>query len=131
LIADNGDLVTQVYGVDDIEATRDTGRSGIILGFQNTSPIEDRLEYVSLFAELGVRVIQLAYNTMNFVGSGCYETHDGGLSDFGRDLVTEMNRLGILVDLSHVGVRTGSDAIAASSQPVAFTHVCATAFKPH
>lgn len=125
------DRILQVYDAEDILLAQGTGRSGVILGFQNSSPIEDKLEYLELFHELGVRVIQLTYNTMNFVGSGCYEGVDGGLSDFGRDAIAEMNRLGILVDLSHVGLRTAREAIAASTVPVAFTHVCPSALKEH
>ena len=67
--------------------------------------------------------MQLTYNTQNLVGSGCWEGHDGGLSDFGRDVIDEMNRLGILIDLSHVGSKTSEDAISYSKRPVAYTHV--------
>ena len=68
--------------------------------------------------------MQLTYNTQNLVGSGCWESRDGGLSDFGRDVVDEMNRLRILIDLSHVGPRTSDDAIRHSKAPVAYTHCC-------
>jgi membrane dipeptidase len=66
--------------------------------------------------------VQLTYNTQNLVGSGCYEQRDSGLSDFGRDVLAEMNRLGILCDLSHVGAKTSEDAILASKQRVAYSH---------
>ncbi|MGH8428908.1 MAG: membrane dipeptidase, partial [Solimonas sp.] len=102
---------------------KEDGKVGIILGWQNACGIEDRLDLLPLYKELGVSVIQLTYNTQNLVGSGCWEEHDGGLSGFGREVVDSMNRLGILVDLSHVGPRTSSDAIAYSKRPCAYTHV--------
>ncbi len=102
-----------------------------MLGWQNTSPIEDDLRRLSLFHELGLRIVQLAYNTQNFVGSGCYESRDSGLSDFGRDVVAELNRLGIVIDLSHVGPLTAREAALASERPVSFTHVCPSALKRH
>jgi membrane dipeptidase len=129
--AENSDLVRQVYSTEDILAAKQEGRVGIILGWQNTSPIEDKLYYLSLFKELGVGIVQLTYNTANWVGGGCYESTDYGLTDFGRDVVAELNRLGILIDLSHCGTKTAADAIAASEQPVAYTHVCPSALHPH
>ena len=84
-----------------------------------------------LFRDLGVRVMQLTYNTQNLVGSGCWESRDSGLSDYGRDVIDLMNELGILVDLSHVGDTTSSDAIAHSKKPVAYTHCFPNAIMDH
>ena len=81
--------------------------------------------------DAGVGIAQLAYNTQNLVGSGCYESHDSGLSDFGRDVVDEMNRLGILIDLSHVGAKTSDDAIRYSKKPVAYSHCLPSGLKDH
>jgi membrane dipeptidase len=128
-IRDHSDLLMQVYSVDDILHAKETGRTGIILGFQNVSAFEDRLDYIGLFKELGVGIAQIAYNTQNLVGTGCYETRDGGLSDFGQEVIAEMNRLGILCDLSHVGPKTSEDVIKASKKPCAYTH-CAPAARP-
>ena len=121
---EHDDLITQVHCAADIRRAKSEGRVGIVLGWQNTSGIEDDLGNLVLFRDLGVRVMQLTYNTQNLVGSGCWESRDGGLSDFGRDVIDEMNRLGILVDLSHVGARTSEDAIRHSKSPVAYTHCC-------
>lgn len=121
---EHDELIVQVRTVDDIRAAKASNRVGIILGWQNTSGIDDDLNNLILFHDLGVRVMQLTYNSQNLVGSGCWESRDGGLSDFGRDVVDEMNRLGILVDLSHVGPRTSDDAIKHSKVPVAYTHCC-------
>jgi membrane dipeptidase len=79
---------------------------------------------------MGVRVVQLCYNTQNLVGTGCYE-RDGGLSDFGREVITEMNRVGIMVDLSHVGGNTSSEAIAFSKKPVCYSHCLPSGLKEH
>lgn len=128
---DNADLITQVYTTQDIARAKREGKTGIILGWQNSSAIEDRIEYLPLFHELGLRIVQLTYNTQNWVGSGCYESRDSGLSDFGRDVLAEMNRLGILCDLSHVGAKTSEDAILASKQRVAYSHCLPAGLKAH
>jgi membrane dipeptidase len=121
---EHADLIRPVLTTDDIRRAKEEGRVGIILGWQNTSGIDDDIRNLELFRDLGVRVMQLTYNTQNLVGAGCWETTDGGLSDFGRNVVDEMNRLGILIDLSHVGPKTSSDAIKHSQSPVAYTHCC-------
>jgi len=128
---DNADLITQVYTTADIHRAKREGRTGIILGWQNITGIEDQLPFLALFKELGVGVMQIAYNTQNFVGSGCYEKHDGGLSDFGHEVIAEMNRVGILCDLSHVGAKTSEEVIKASKKPVAYTHCLPAGMKQH
>lgn len=130
-LREHGDLITQVYTTKDIARAKAENKTGIILGWQNTTAIEDRLDYLELFHELGVRIVQLTYNTQNFVGSGCYEGRDSGLSDFGRDVLAEMNRLGILCDLSHVGPKTSEEAILASRQRVAYSHCLPSGLKAH
>lgn len=125
------DLIRRVLTVDDVLAAKAEGRVGVILGWQNTSPIEDDLRRLALFHDLGVRVAQLTYNTQNFVGAGCYESRDSGLSDFGREVVAELNRVGIVIDLSHVGPVTTRETVLASEAPVSFTHVCPAALKAH
>ena len=124
-------LLTQVRSVDDIHRAKESNRVGFILGFQGADPIGDDLHLLALYHMLGVRIIQLTYNFRNRVGCGCLEKEDDGLSDFGRQVVAEMNRLGILVDLSHCGIRTTREAIELSQQPVAFTHANALALCPH
>ena len=118
----HSDLIMPVLTTTDIKMAKHTGRTGVILDFQNTSAIEEDLELLTTFHDLGVRVIQLCYMEGNLCGQGCLERIDAGLTNFGIDVIEEMNRLGILVDLSHVGHRTTMDAIEASSKPVAFTH---------
>lgn len=129
--ADHAEDITQVYGVEDITRAKREGRVGIILGWQNSSGFDDHLPFVRLIAELGLRVVQLTYNTANAAGCGCYESHDGGLTDFGHDLIGELNAAGILIDLSHVGSQTAADAIRASTRPVAYSHCAPAAHKAH
>ena len=128
---EHSDILLQVYSTADIERAKQESKVGIFLGWQNTYALEDRVEFVQLFQELGVRVMQLTYNTQNLVGSGCWESCDRGLSDFGRDVIDEMNRTGVLVDLSHVGPTTSEDAVKHSRAPVAFTHCCPTGIMDH
>ena len=128
---ENEDLILQVYTIDDIHRAKQEGKTGIILGFQNVTAFEDRLGYIQLFKELGVGIAQIAYNTQNFVGSGCYESFDGGLSDFGSEVVAEMNRVGIMCDLSHVGPKTSEDVILASKKPVCYSHCLPAGLREH
>ena len=123
---ENDDILLQVFTTEDIHRAKKENKTGIYLGWQNTWGIEDRIDYLRLFKDLGVGVMQLTYNTQNLVGSGCWEGEDGGLSDFGHEAVAEMNAVGILVDLSHVGPKTSEQAIRHSKMPVAYTH-CAPA----
>lgn len=128
---EHSDLITQVTTSADIARAKREGKTGIILGWQNLTGIEDQIGYLQLFKELGVGIMQIAYNTQNLVGTGCYESRDGGLSDFGHEVIAEMNRLGILCDLSHVGAKTSEDVIKASKKPVAYTHCLPGALKAH
>ena len=128
-IRENSDLAIQVYTTADIAEAKRTNRVGIIFGFQNTSQIDDKLYFLQLFHELGVRVIQLTYSTACSVGGGCWESQDIHLTDFGREVVTELNRLGILIDLSHCGSNTSNDAIDVSAKPVCYTHTCPAALR--
>jgi membrane dipeptidase len=125
------DIVMPVRTVADIAAAKAGRRVGLIMGFQDTAPIGDDLGLLATYHALGVRVVQLTYNFANRVGAGCQAPEDGGLTPFGREVVREMNRLGILVDVSHCGPRTTLDAIAASERPIAITHANARRFFDH
>lgn len=124
-------IAMQIRSVADIHAAKAAGKTGFIFGFQDTAPIADKLPLLRAYHELGVRIIQLTYNFENRVGFGCQVAEDNGLTAFGREVIAEMNRLGILVDLSHCGPRTTLEAIAASQKPVAITHANAAAQFPH
>ena len=124
-------VLTQVETVGDILQAKKDGKVGVIFGWQNASPIENDLGRLELFYELGVRIIQITYHERNLLGNGCFERRDEGLSSFGADAIREMNRLGILIDLSHVGDRTTLEAIETSEAPVAFTHANARSYHNH
>ncbi len=122
-------LILPVREAGDIERAHKSGRTGIILGFQNSSPIEDDFSLIEIFHQLGVRVMQLTYNNQNLVGTGCYEEKDAGLTKFGRMVVREMNRLGMIVDVSHTAEKTCFDAIQVSERPIAITHANPLSFR--
>jgi len=122
LFEEQRDRIMQVRSVEDIHKAKSKGCTGMIFGFQDTAPMSGNLRMLAVYHALGVRVIQLTYNDENAVGCGCMAPEDKGLTAFGREVVAEMNRLGMLVDLSHCGLRTTMDAIEASAGPVAFTH---------
>lgn len=119
----NDDLVALAMSVDEIEAVRLSGRTALVLGFQNTAPVEHDIEMFRAFRELGVCIMQLTYNLQNYIGCGYWEENDSGISSrFGRKAIEEMNAVGILIDLSHCGDRTTREAIDRSAKPVAITH---------
>ncbi len=125
------DILVPIRTTRDIIRAKEDHKVGIIIGWQNASPIENDLKRLALFHQLGLRIVQLTYNERNLLGNGCYERRDEGLSHFGVDAIHEMNRLGILIDLSHVGDRTTLEAIEVSEKPVAFTHANARAHFDH
>ncbi len=127
----NADIVRIVRSVADIEAANADGRMALLIGSQNSELLGGRIRFVELFADMGIRVIQLTYNNQNGVGGSCYEPNDSGLARFGREVVREMNRCGILIDLSHVGNRTSLDTIRYSLKPVAITHANARSVFEH
>jgi membrane dipeptidase len=120
-IAGDARLV-QVAAADAIVAAKAAGKTGILLHFQGADPIEDDLDLVHAYKDLGVGVIQLCYNVKNRVGDGADERTDAGLSYFGVDLIKRLNAARVVVDCSHTGVRTSLDAIEASAAPVVISH---------
>ena len=124
-------VFARVRSVEQLLAAKADGRFGIVYGFQDTVPIGNDLDRLEVFANLGVKVVQLTYNVRNLVGDGCLEPGNAGLSTFGREVVERMDELGILVDLSHCGQRTTAEGIAASSHPVAITHSGCAAVAAH
>lgn len=108
--------------IRELVSNRNRGHFSLILAFQDPQPIGASLDRLHAFYALGLRVVQLTYNKANTIGSGCTESTDGGLTDFGRSLVAEMNRLGMVIDLSHTGRRTALEALKLSAQPMIFSH---------
>lgn len=111
-----------VEGFSDIDEAQKEGKLAVILGYQNLPGIERDLALLELYRSLGVRIIQFAHNVRNLYGDGCAEPADAGISALGKELVAELNRQRILIDISHVGDRTALELIEISRQPVAATH---------
>ncbi|HEX9765128.1 MAG TPA: membrane dipeptidase [Nitriliruptorales bacterium] len=116
------DRLVMVRAADDIEAARGTGKKAVILNFQNTTHLDDDLDNLEVFHDLGIRVMTLTYNTRNSVGDGCTTRTRAGLSHFGVEVVRAMNEIGIVVDVAHCCEATAMDAIETSDLPVAVTH---------
>jgi membrane dipeptidase len=115
-------VFVKVRTASDLALAKSSKRMGLIFGCQDTTMLDGDLKRLAVFRDLGVRICQPTYNRRNLIGDGCLETADGGLSQLGHEFVTEVNRLNILLDLSHAGPRTISDGIAASTAPMAITH---------
>ncbi len=130
LIEESSDLLMKVRTTRDIYRAKEAGKTGVMMGFQNAHAFEDQIGYVKVFKDLGVGIVQMCYNTQNLVGTGCYE-RDGGLSGFGREIVAEMNEVGMLCDLSHVGPQTAKEVIDESKKPVAYSHCLPSGLKEH
>lgn len=120
--ADNPDHIIHVRTVKDIHEAKRTGKLAVMIGFQNATQLARDIRNVDFFYNLGIRQIQLTYNSLNALGAGCTERKDVGLSYFGVEVVKKMNELGMLVDLSHVGYQTTMDAIEVSEKPPIFSH---------
>ena len=116
------DLILHGKWAGDIALARQTGRTAIFFGFQNPSPIEDDIGLVEVVHALGARFMQLTYNNQSLLATGCYEQHDTGLTRMGKQVVREMNRVGLVVDMSHSSDRSTLEAIEHSQRPIAITH---------
>ena len=90
----------------DVLAARESGRTAVFFGFQNCSPIEDDVGLVEIVHALGARFMQLSYNNQSLLATGCYETEDPGITRMGRGVIREMNRVGLVVDMSHSAERS-------------------------
>ncbi len=121
LIDERDDLVL-VKRASDVERAKAEKKTGIILHFQGTGPIEDELDLVYAWKAMGVGIIQLCYNLKNRIGDGAQERTDAGLSYFGLDFVRQCNAARVIVDCSHTGYRTTMEAIEASTRPTVISH---------
>ena len=106
----------------DIEKAYQEKKTAIFFGFQNCSPIEDDIGLVEKVYALGARFMQLTYNNQSLLATGCYEKNDSGVTRMGSEAIKEMNRLGLVVDMSHSAEKSTFDAIELSSKPIAITH---------
>lgn len=117
--------------IADAERAAARGQLGIYYQFQNATPVHRDLDRVDLFYKLGVRSIQLTYNYQNYVGSGCRERDNRGVSAFGAELIDRMNEVGMLIDTSHASMATMADAIRLSKKPIIISHTCCESVHHH
>ena len=122
LFHENSDLIFLGKNFQDIDKANKENKTAIFFGFQNCSPIEDDINLVEKVHELGCRFMQLTYNNQSLLATGCYEKVDSGVTNFGREVIREMNRVGLVVDMSHSAEKSTLDAIELSEKPIAITH---------
>ncbi len=116
------DLIMKGQWASDIDKARETGRTAVFFGFQNPSPIEDDIGLVEILHTLGARFMQLTYNNQSLLATGCYEAEDPGITRMGKQVIKEMNRVGLVVDMSHSADRSTIEAAELSTRPIAITH---------
>ena len=124
------DLIFHGEWAADIDKARETGRTAIFFGFQNPSPIEDDIGLVEVLHKLGARFMQLSYNNQSLLATGCYEAEDPGITRMGRQVIKEMNRVGMVIDMSHSADRSTIEAVEISQRPIAITHANLHAWQP-
>ena len=122
LFHENLDLIFLGKNFQDIDKANKENKTAIFFGFQNCSPIEDDINLVEKVHQLGCRFMQLTYNNQSLLATGCYEKVDSGVTNFGREVIREMNRVGLVVDMSHSAEKSTLDAIELSEKPIAITH---------
>jgi len=122
LFHENSDLIFLGKNFQDIDKANKENKTAIFFGFQNCSPIEDDINLVEKVHQLGCRFMQLTYNNQSLLATGCYEKVDSGVTNFGREVIREMNRVGLVVDMSHSAEKSTLDAIEFSEKPIAITH---------
>ncbi|MEO0667325.1 MAG: membrane dipeptidase [Pseudomonadota bacterium] len=118
----HSDLIVKGRTAADVDRARASGRTAIFFGFQNPSPIEDDIGLVEVLHDLGARFMQLSYNNQSLLATGCYEDEDPGITRMGREVIAEMNRVGLVVDMSHSADRSTIEAAEISTRPIAITH---------
>ena len=119
---ENSDLIFLGKSYKDIEKAKKEKKTAIFFGFQNCSPIEDDINLVEKVYDLGCRFMQLTYNNQSLLATGCFEDIDSGVTNFGKEVIKEMNRLGLVIDMSHSAEKSTIDAIKLSQKPIAITH---------
>ena len=116
------DRIIQAHYAEDIAEAKRSGKTAIIFGFQTPAPIEDDIGLVEIWHRLGMRIMQLTYNNQSLLATGCYEIEDSGITRMGREVIAEMNRLGLIIDMSHSSQNSTLQAIEHSTKPIAITH---------
>lgn len=122
------DLIMPVKNTADIRLAKKLGKVGIMFGAQNCSPIEDDIGMVEIMRELNLMIMQLTYNNQSLLACGCYEAEDSGVTRFGKQVIKEMNRVGMVVDMSHSAQRSTLEAIEISERPIVISHANPNSF---
>lgn len=126
----HGDLIMPVASAADIRRAKQQGKVGVFFGAQNCSPIEDDIALIEVFRQLNLLIMQLTYNNQSLLATGCYEGSDSGITRFGKQAIAEMNRVGMLIDMSHSAERSTLEAIELSSRPIIVSHANPAFFHP-
>ena len=119
---DYSSLISQGFQSSDIDKAKSENKTSIFFGLQNCSPIEDNIEYVEVLKKQGVLFMQLTYNNQSLLATGCYEKRDTGITRMGREVIKEMNRVGMIVDMSHSAELSTLEAIELSKKPIVVSH---------
>ena len=130
LLDQYSDLIQPGRTADDVLRARDTNKTAIFYGFQNCSPIESDIDLVEICHQLGARFMQLSYNNQSLLATGCYESDDPGITRMGKQVIAAMNRVGLVVDMSHSAERSTLEAIECSTRPIAITHANPSRWHP-
>ncbi|HXX39306.1 MAG TPA: membrane dipeptidase [bacterium] len=128
-VAHTADQAIFVRRADDIRRAKAERKVGVIIGSQDPAMIEDDTDYIEPLYRMGVRTLQVTYNERSLLGDGCQERVQGGLTDFGIAAIEEMNRVGLLVDVSHAGEATALEATQVSRAPVIISHSACRALR--
>ena len=115
-------LITPAYYAEDVEIAQKENKTAVIFGFQNPAPIEDDIGLIEILHRLGGRFMQLSYNNQSLLATGCYEENDPGITRMGKEVIKEMNRVGMVVDMSHSSEKSTFEAIELSSRPIVISH---------
>lgn len=122
LFEQNSDLIMPVLSMADVKLAKETGKVGIFFGAQNCSPIDDEIGLIEVMRKQGLLIMQLTYNNQSLLASGCYEQNDSGITRFGKQAIAEMNRVGMIIDMSHSAQQSTLEAIDISSRPICISH---------
>ncbi|MGR5195673.1 membrane dipeptidase [Vibrio rotiferianus] len=118
----NADLIMPIYSMADVEKAKAEGKVGVFFGAQNCSPIDDEIGLIEVMRRQGLLIMQLTYNNQSLLAAGCYEQNDSGVTRFGKQAIEEMNRVGMIIDMSHSAERSTLEAIDLSSRPICISH---------
>ena len=116
------DFIVHCKTVNDIFAAKKEGKIAMVFVIEGAAPIENEVDRIDILYGLGVRQLGVTYSESNALGSGCKEDHDGGLTMFGKQCVERMNKVGMLIDVSHCGSQTAYDAVVHSTKPIIMSH---------